>query len=96
MNTTEYHLTIADADGNRLHTIAYPTELPSDTVPGEFLQLPESNGVRQWYVFCDKQRFWSGTGWRLTGTIVPFDPSTMTEPEMYELRRKLLTQMGWI
>ncbi len=95
MNTT-YHLTLINADGTKSDTLAPPTELPTDLVPGEFVAIPDQNGVPQWHVFCDKQRWWGNGRWNLGGTVSHFDPGSMTEAQMYELRRKLLKVCGWI
>lgn len=89
-------LTVTTARGRRIKQIAPPLEMPTDLVPGEFLMIPDVQGKSQWYVYCDKQRFWSNGHWHLTGTIVPFDPTTMTEKEIYQLRRSLLKLNGWI
>lgn len=94
--TEMYQLTVVSATGVKTAQIAPPTELPSDLVPGEFVMIPELNGAQSWYVFCDKQRWWGNGRWNLGGSIHPFDNTTMPEDEMYELRRSLLKQFGWI
>ncbi len=94
--TETEQLTVITVKGKRLKRIEPPREMPTDLVPGEFLMIPNPQGRSQWYVYCDKQRFWSGGQWHLTGTIVPFDPTTMTEKQIYQLRRKLLKLCGWI
>ncbi|MEY3898736.1 MAG: hypothetical protein RLZZ214_4258 [Verrucomicrobiota bacterium] len=96
MNTTTYHLTILNADGTQSGQFAPPTEMPSDLVPGEFVSIPDGNGLPQWYVFCDKQRWWGNGRWNVGGSISQFDPGSMTDLEMYELRRTLLKGCGWI
>lgn len=97
MKSELFHLSVLGPKGKKSRKFVPPTELPSDLVPGEFLMIPDATtGKHQWYVFCDKQRFWDSGRWHLTGTIVSFDPSKLTEPEVYELRRSLLKQCGWI
>lgn len=97
MTTEPCELTVLPAKKKGKPTkIAPPVELPSDLTPGEFLFLPDSQGKPQWYVFCDKQRWWGNDKWNLTGTIHAFDPGKLTEKEVYKLRRSLLKQCGWI
>jgi hypothetical protein len=47
-------------------------------------------------VFCDKQRWWGNGQWNVIGSVSQFDPTSMTEAEMFELRRSLLKRCGWI
>lgn len=68
--------------------------LPSDLTPGEFVFL--DSGSVKWCVVADKQRFWNGTSYQMSYTVMPFDPGSMTEAEMYELRRKTLRTFGWL
>lgn len=96
MPTPDSDLTVLAPTGEKLGMMAPPSELPSDLIPGEFLMLPDSDGRQQWYIYADKQRFWNGTKFVLTGTIIPFDPFALSEPEAYALRRRYLGQMGWI
>lgn len=70
--------------------------LPSDITPGEIIMNPDSQGNHRWFFFTDKQRIWTGGRWKLTGSIYEFDPSKITEKEIYALRKKLLKINGWI
>lgn len=94
--TQTYQLTVLTPKGEKSHQLLPPTELPSDLVPGEFVMIPDQQGKHQWYVFCDKQRWWGNGRWNLGGSISAFDNTTMSEAEMYGLRRSLLKQCGWI
>jgi len=96
MKTEPYQLTVLTAEGTHSMQVAPPTEMPSDLVPGEFVMIPDAQGKPVWYVFCDKQRWWGNGRWNLSGSISMFDPGSMTEAEMYDLRRSLLKLCGWI
>jgi hypothetical protein len=91
-----YQLTVLTAKGKKSRQVLPPTQLPSDLVPGEFVMIPDQQGKNQWYVFCDKQRWWGNGQWNVTGSVSPFDNSTMPEAQMYKLRRTLLKRFGWI
>jgi len=79
-------------DGSKTPMAGGP--LPSDITPGEFVFL--DSGSVQWCVVADKQRFWNGTGYQMSYSVMPFDPGSMTEAELYELRRKTLQTFGWL
>lgn len=96
MNTVTYELTVIHTDGSKSANVVPPTAMPSDILPGEFVMIPDQQGNSVWYVFCDKQRWWGNGRWNVGGSISQFDPGSMKEEEMYELRRSLLQQLGWI
>jgi hypothetical protein len=95
MKTTLYNLTVVSAKRRKTSKVIPPTEMPSDLVPGEFVMIPDPKGKQEWYVFCDKQRWWGNGRWNVTGTISSI-PTGMPEADMYELRRSLLERFGWI
>jgi hypothetical protein len=70
--------------------------LPGDLTPGEVLMIPDTQGKDHWFIFCDKQRGWSNGRWNMGGTLAEFDPNQMTEAEIFEYRRTLLQECGWI
>jgi|GEM_PF-6935518 len=70
--------------------------LPPDLAPGEILMIPDTQGKDHWFIYCDKQRWWGNGKWHMTGTLVEFDPTKMTEDEIYAYRHALLQQCGWI
>lgn len=57
--------------------------------------IPDAQNIPRWYVLCDKQRWWANGRWNVGGTLSQFDPSSLTEAEMYKLRRSLLQHFGW-
>ncbi|MDX6766420.1 MAG: hypothetical protein SFU85_06480 [Candidatus Methylacidiphilales bacterium] len=70
--------------------------VPEDAVPGEVLMIPDTQGRTHWFVLADKQRWWAGGKWNITGTLAEFDPSMMNESEIYNYRLSVLQSCGWI
>ncbi len=87
---------LVDDEGELLGSAEGIPDLPTDVVPGEFILVPDGEGGLLWYVICDKSRFWDQGRWKIGFTFSRFDPSQMTERQIYENRRKMLQWGGWI
>jgi hypothetical protein len=87
-------IAIFNEQGKKIGTLT-ASNLPDDVAPGEFVNFSHG-GVSTWFVFSNKQRFWNGSSWQLSGSIQAFDPNQMTEQEIYELRRRILFKEGYI
>jgi hypothetical protein len=84
MKATVHQFALLNAKGRLTKkTVALPAELPVDAIPGEIIMIPGPKGNPEWYILCDKQRFWDGTRWVLSGSLAIFDPSKLSEPEIY-------------
>lgn len=89
-------LTVVNAEGVKIGQISPPTELPSDILPGEAVTFVGPNGKHLHYLVCDKERWWSDGRWNIGGSVIEYDPATLPEDKLYELRRSLLKHFGWI
>jgi hypothetical protein len=85
-------LRLTDQSGVGDDRIDPPGPLPTYIRNGDIYIIPTGPGMGT-YIFWDKQVFWTGSAYAITGSISKFDPS-IGEKKIYAFRRKMLKVGG--
>lgn len=73
---------------------SFPTTVPESLAPGDLLVVGDAPSDQ--YMCVDKSWGHDGKVWAPSYTLALLQPDQVVEPELYIVRRDLLTHHGWL